>query len=119
MDSVTHKELVDTTNGAIDILREYDISQLRRPAFGGAGLYSLSKNQIGGLPRDQARQFFISHQTRLRNLGKGRMEESERALLSIRAGNIKTAETVYKELQQQALGIKDKPRSGARENRGR
>ena len=69
--------------------------------------YSLSKNQIGGLPRDQARQFFRSHQARFRNLGKGRMEDSERALLSVRAGNIKIAETVYKELQQQALGIED------------
>ena len=69
--------------------------------------YSLSKNQIGGLPRDQARQFFRSHQTRFRNLEKGRMEDSERALLSVRAGNIKIAETVYRELQQQALGIED------------
>ncbi len=69
--------------------------------------YGLQKNQIGGLPRDEARQFFRSHQTRFRNLGKGRMEDSERALLSIRAGNIKTAESVYKELQQQALGIED------------
>ena len=69
--------------------------------------YSLSKNQIGGLPRDQARQFFRSHQTRLRNLGKGRMEDSERALLSVRARSIKAAETVYKELQRQALGIDD------------
>ena len=31
--------------------------------------YGLQKNQIGGLPRDEARQFFRSHQTRLRNLG--------------------------------------------------
>ena len=69
--------------------------------------YSLSKNQIGGLPRDQARQFFKSHQTRFRNLEKGRMEDSERALLSVRASNIKIAESVYKELQQQALGIED------------
>ena len=69
--------------------------------------YSLSKNQLGGLPRDQARQFFKSHQARFRNLGKGRMEDSERALLAVRAGNIKIAETVYRELQQQALGIED------------
>ena len=81
--------------------------------------YSLSKNQIGGLPNDQARQFLKSHQTRLRNLGKGRMEESERDLLSIRARNIKAAATVYKALQEQALGIKGKDRAGSENDRGR
>ena len=78
-----------------------------------AAVYTLSKNQIRGLPRDEARQFFKSHQVRLRNLDKGRLSDSERDVLSTRIDNIKSAERLYEQLQEQALDIK------AERNRGK
>ena len=75
--------------------------------------YTLDKNQIRGLPRDEARQFFKSHQVRLRNLDKGRLSDSERDVLSTRIDNIKSAERLYEQLQEQALDIK------AERNRGK
>ena len=75
--------------------------------------YTLGKNQIRGLPRDEARQFFKSHQVRLRNLDKGRLSDSERDVLSTRIDNIKSAERLYEQLQEQALDIK------AEHNRGK
>ena len=75
--------------------------------------YTLGKNQIRGLPRDEARQFFKSHQVRLRNLDKGRLSDSERDVLSTRIDNIKSAERLYEQLQEQALDIK------AERNRGK
>ena len=78
-----------------------------------AAAYTLDKNQIRGLPRDEARQFFKSHQVRLRNLDKGRLSDSERNVLSTRLYNIKSAERLYEQLQEQALGIK------AERNRGK
>ncbi len=78
-----------------------------------AAVYTLGKNQIRGLPRDEARQFFKSHQVRLRNLDKGRLSDSERDVLSSRIDNIKSAERLYEQLQEQALDIK------AERNRGK
>ena len=78
-----------------------------------AATYTLGKNQIRGLPRDEARQFFKSHQVRLRNLDKGRLSDSERDVLSTRIDNIKSAERLYEQLQEQALDIK------AERNRGK
>ena len=78
-----------------------------------AATYTLDKNQIRGLPRDEARQFFKSHQVRLRNLDKGRLSDSERDVLSSRIDNIKSAERLYEQLQEQALDIK------AERNRGK
>ena len=76
--------------------------------------FSLPKNRIRGLPGDQARQFFRSHLARLRNLEKGRMEDSERDLVSARIRNIKVAQDIYIELQEQALAS-----SGIHEPRAR
>ena len=67
---------------------------------------SISKNRVGRerLPRDQARQFFQAHPTRLRNLIKARIDESYVPVIRVRLLNITTMEPVYKELQKEALG---------------
>ena len=73
-----------------------------------ADSFSLDKNRVGGLPRDEAKQFFRSHLARLGNLDKGRLSDSERDVLKARMFNIRAAEGGYKKLQEQALGIEDK-----------
>ena len=67
---------------------------------------SISKNRVGRerLPRDQARQFFQAHPTRLRNLIKARIDASYVPVVRVRLLNITTIEAVYKELQKEALG---------------
>ena len=67
---------------------------------------SISKNRVGRerLPRDQARQFFQAHPTRLRNIIKARIDESYVQVVRVRLLNITTIEAVYKELQKEALG---------------
>ena len=67
---------------------------------------SISKNRVGRerLPRDQARQFFQAHPTRLGNLIKARIDESYVPVIRVRLLNITTMEPVYKELQKEALG---------------
>ena len=80
-----------------------------------ADSFSLDKNRVGGLPRDEARQFFRSHLARLGNLDKGRLSDSERDVLKARMFNIRTAEHQYKKLQEQALGIEGRRGPGARD----
>lgn len=63
------------------------------------------KHRKGELPNDAGRQAFRSHIARLKNFGIGRLEDSERELLNTRTKNIRVAESIYKELQEQALGI--------------
>ena len=67
---------------------------------------SISKNRVGRerLPKDQARQFFQAHPTRLGNLIKARIDESYVPVVRVRLLNITTMEAVYKELQKEALG---------------
>lgn len=62
-------------------------------------------SRIGGVPRDEARQFFSSHAARLVNLDKARMTPSERAVVNQRKINIRTAEKIYIGMQEQALGL--------------
>ena len=65
--------------------------------------FTLPRNRIYGMPRDEAQQFFISHAARLRNLGDGRFEDAEDELLDVRLDNIKKAQKMYTELQRQVL----------------
>lgn len=67
--------------------------------------YSLPKSRIGGVPRDEARQFLNSHNTRLLNLDKSRLTEVEKKIVRARRENIRTAEKAYTALQRQALGL--------------
>ena len=67
--------------------------------------HRLPRNRIGGVPRDEARQFFRSHAARLLNLDKSRLDESEKRVLDKRRLNMRHAEKLYAALQERALGI--------------
>ena len=68
---------------------------------------SRPKNRRGDLPDDQARQFFRSHRTRLRNRKRGRATLSEAAVLEVRVKAVSEAERQYIALQRAVLGIPD------------
>ena len=67
--------------------------------------FSLPRNRTGGVPRDEARQFFRSHAARLLNQDKSRLDESEKRVLDERRSNMRHAEKLYVALQERALGI--------------
>ncbi len=67
--------------------------------------FSLPRNRIRGVPRDEARQFFRSHAARLLNQDKGRLDESEKRVLDKRRLNMRHAEKLYTALQERALGV--------------
>ena len=66
--------------------------------------YRLPRNRPQGLPRDEARQFFATHRTRLMNLERGYGSDSTKSLLSTRRGNMAAAQRIYAQLQTAALG---------------
>ena len=69
-----------------------------------AGLFfTLEKNRVHGMPRDEAQQFFSSHAKRLDDLGTGRWEGTEAELINGRISNIKVAQKEYTKLQRRAL----------------
>ena len=65
--------------------------------------FTLAKNRVHGMPRDEAQQFFCSHAKRLDNLGIGRWEGAEAGLINGRISNIKVAQRLYTKLQRKAL----------------
>ena len=67
--------------------------------------HRLPRNRIGGVPRDEARQFFRSHAARLLNQDKSRLDESEKRVLDQRRLDMRHAEKLYAALQERALGI--------------
>lgn len=67
--------------------------------------HSLPANRRGGLPHDQASQFFTSHLARLRNMDKSRLNESDSELLAARIAAMIKAQSIYRALQEAALGI--------------
>lgn len=67
--------------------------------------FRLPKNRTGGVPRDEARQFFRSHAARLLNQDKSRLDESEKRVLDQRRLNMRHAEKLYTALQERAIGI--------------
>lgn len=71
--------------------------------------HSLPRNRVGGLPRDEARQFFKSHWTRLLNQDKGRLDRLDKDIIDARRANMRTAEKRYIAMQQIALGITPQP----------
>ena len=77
--------------------------------------HTTRKRRSGGLPLDEAREFFKSHNSRLLNLNKAILSDEEKELIDIRRANIRKAGKMYIALQQQALGIappqKDRGRS--------
>jgi hypothetical protein len=67
--------------------------------------HSLPKNRIGEVPRDEARQFFNSHTTRLVNWDKSRLDVEEKKIVDARKENMRAAGKVYAAMQRQALGL--------------
>ena len=67
--------------------------------------FTLARNRVYGMPKDEVQQFFISHITRLHNLDGGRFEDTEDELHDVRISNIKAAQEVYTGLQCRALGL--------------
>ena len=67
--------------------------------------HTTRKRRSGGLPLDEAREFFKSHNSRLLNLDKAILSDEEKGLIDIRRANIRKAGKMYISLQQQALGI--------------
>jgi hypothetical protein len=58
------------------------------------------------LPKDGARRAFRSHDTRLGNLDRGRIDNTEKAIIQQRQQNIRIAEKIYIAHQEKALGRK-------------
>ena len=66
--------------------------------------FTLPKNLTAqGLPKDEAHQCFVSHESRLRNLLKEPPGKERAALLKGRIANIKLAKDIYTDLQRRAL----------------
>ena len=66
---------------------------------------ALPKSRSGVLPFDDARKAFRGHATRLNNLDRSRLTESEKNLLMVRHKNVGIAEKLYIDLQRHALGV--------------
>ena len=67
--------------------------------------HSLGKNRKGGVPLDEARQFFRSHDTRLVNMDRSRLDDAEKAIIDERKRNVRVAEKVYTAVQLKVLGL--------------
>ena len=74
-----------------------------------ADSHKLSRNRIGGLPRDEARQFFKSHRSRLANLDKARLMGIDKELIGVRKKNLAMASASYIELQEITRKALNKP----------
>lgn len=70
--------------------------------------YQSHKSRVGGLPIDEARQFFQSNKNRLLNWDKARLDDSEKSVLEARKENMQAAQTIYIGLQRKALGLDEK-----------
>ncbi|MCF8482183.1 MAG: hypothetical protein K9H25_17300 [Rhodospirillum sp.] len=77
--------------------------------------HSLPKNRVGGVPRDQARQFFKSHGIRLLNQDKSRLDPEDKQLLDQRKVNMRAATGFYETLQREALGLPPKEQGRSRD----
>lgn len=93
-------------------LAELKAAEKLLPKVADAALYksvdeslSLPKNRIGGVPKDEARQFFRSHDSRLTNMDKSRLDDEEKAIVDERKRNVRVAEKSYISLQQKTLGV--------------
>ncbi len=67
--------------------------------------YTTPKNTIGGVPRDEARQFFKAHAMRSKNRQTAPAGIDEREIQNLRNSALKAAENFYVSRQKKALGI--------------
>jgi hypothetical protein len=70
--------------------------------------YDKDKNRVNGVPKDEARQAFSSHITRLGNLHKSRLVDEEKAILDARRSNMATGAKLYEQMQAKAIGLTPK-----------
>jgi hypothetical protein len=71
--------------------------------------HSLPKNRRGGVPFDEARQFFTSHAARLLNQDKSRLDTQEKQIIEARKQNMRAGAKLYEARQRQALGLEPAP----------
>jgi len=67
--------------------------------------HSLPRNRRGGVPFDEARQFFSSQAARLLNQDKSRLDQDEKQIIDARKQNMRAAAKLYEARQRQALGL--------------
>jgi len=67
--------------------------------------HRLPKNRRANLPLDEARQALASHQARLENLDKSRLDDDEKQLVDARKAAMSAAGRGYIERQLSTLGI--------------
>ena len=96
---------IDDLDAAMIMLEES--GEPERYRFVADRVLSRPKNRVGGLPDDQARQFFRSHHTRLENIRKGRGTDSEKRVLACRILSLKNSEKLYIARQRSVLDIKN------------
>ncbi len=65
--------------------------------------YTLAKNRINGLPKDEARQFFKGQAKRLFNMDKVHLGDTQKKIIEVRRNNIRELERVYEKMQYNAL----------------
>jgi len=66
--------------------------------------HRLPRNRRAGLPLDEARQALASHQARLENLDKSRLDDDEKQLVEARKAAMEAAGKRYIERQTSTLG---------------
>lgn len=67
--------------------------------------YSLPKNCRAGLPMDEARQALASHQARLGNMDKSRLDDEEKGIIDARRAVMQAAGRLYAARQSAVLGV--------------
>ena len=67
--------------------------------------YSLPKNCRAGLPMDEARQALVSHQARLGNMDKSRLDDEEKGIIDARRAVMQAAGRLYAARQSAVLGV--------------
>ncbi len=93
---------INITNKCIDVIQnkpdEYKIR---------AQSYEETKNQLNGLPLDEARQFFKSQSARFVNMDKSPLSNDKKATIEARKFNVRLAGDIYIDLQKATLGLKN------------
>lgn len=67
--------------------------------------YSLPKNRRAGLPLDEARQALASHQARLGNMDKSRLDDEEKGIIDAKRAVMQAAGRLYAASQSAVLGV--------------
>ncbi|MGI9322229.1 MAG: hypothetical protein ACR2PJ_01475 [Pseudomonadales bacterium] len=67
--------------------------------------HSMPSARRYGLPYEKGAKFFASHLSRLRNMAKSRLSESDNNLIMARINAISAAQKMYMALQRKVLGV--------------